>query len=182
MQRVKVSTGGGDSRYVSVFHRSPERAWSLLEGPRVFGGLAGTSSLGHTDPWSGGSIASPCPERRLVESSPGSRLLTFKASLCLVFTRKIRFTGKGYRIKKSPSGKSTKMTFGHSHRVHTLCASCRVLRLAKQKFIFFSNRPGDLLRDALLVRRVRKPSPYTKRGLRLSRDSMLKRPGKKSSY
>jgi hypothetical protein len=99
-----------------------------------------------------------------------------------VLTRKLKFTGKGYRIKKSRLGKSARLVFGHSHRLNLVFSSCRLTRLAKTKFLVFSNRAKDLHLDCLSIMSVRFPSPYTKRGLRLARMPIFKRPGKKSTY
>ena len=103
-------------------------------------------------------------------------------SLSVAFTQKIKFTGKGYRIKKSARGKGVRLVFGHSHRLDLIIASCRILRLAKQKFLFFSNRAQDVCLDKWAVPRVRSLSPYTKRGLRLFQERVIKRPGKKAAY
>lgn len=154
----------------------------MSESPKAYSGLKSLPETIHIDRHSGGSLQSACAQRALQGATPYARAESFQASLSLVFTQKIKFAGKGYRIRKSLRGKSARMGFGHSHRVNTVFASCRLLRLAKQKYLLFSNRMVDLSKDAILVRGVREPSPYTKRGLRLSRATAFKRPGKKSTY
>ena len=134
----------------------------------------------HVDPYSGGGLS--WAPGSLGPSTRYQGVEAFLQSLEFVFTKKLRFTGKGYKIKKSLAGRGARLTFGHSHRLDSVFASCKVIRLAKQKFLLFSNRQSDLFRDSQKAGRARLLSPYTKRGLRLSRAPVLKRPGKKSSY
>ena len=152
------------------------------ESSIAYTGLANNPRSLHFDRFNAGGCVSLSKPTHLHQARPEARAECFRLSLLFVYFKKLRFAGKGYKIKKSFFKKSSRMVFGHSHRLNILVASLWLARLAKTKFLLISNLRADLHRDSILVGLVRKLSPYTKRGRRLTRAPTIKRPGKKASY
>lgn len=96
--------------------------------------------------------------------------------------KKIRFTGKGYKIRKSRRSLAYKLNFGLSHKTVAVCGGLATRKTAKHRVFIASNISKVANRGAALIVAVRKPNPYTKRGLRGGRHLMIKRPGKKTNY
>lgn len=94
----------------------------------------------------------------------------------------MKFTGKGYKIRKSRPKKSLKFYFGRSHKTSVFSGGLNFKRLSKYRLLLLTNNRKRLNRITTLVLRVRPISRYTKRGLRCTRHFILKRPGKKSTY
>jgi ribosomal protein L6P/L9E len=103
------------------------------------------------------------------------RGLTGRASL------KLRFKGKSFRWHRRQGG--LVLRFGHSHLV--TCPPPRHTRWKKHgkaKLIFFHSNVA-VLRDFLLgVVQWREPNRYHSRGLRLSRQVIVRKAGKVSAY
>ncbi len=62
------------------------------------------------------------------------------------FYRKLRFTGKGYKIKKSRLKKSFKLYFGRSHRQYLFSGGLRFKKLSKYRLYLLSNNRKKLNR------------------------------------
>lgn len=105
---------------------------------------------------------------------------TYKTSL--FYYRKLKFTGKGYKIKKSKLKKSFKLYFGRSHTQYLFSGGLRFKKLSKYRLFLLSNNKKRLNRIMTLTLKTRPLNRYTKRGLRCTRQFVLKRPGKKSTY
>lgn len=105
---------------------------------------------------------------------------TYKKSL--FYYRKLKFTGKGYKIKKSKAKKSFKFYFGRSHTQYLFSGGLRFKKLSKYRLYLITNNKKRLNRIMNLTLQTRPLNRYTKRGLRCTRQFILKRPGKKSTY
>ena len=105
---------------------------------------------------------------------------TYKASL--FYYKKLRFTGKGYKIKKSRLKKSFKLYFGHSHKQYIFSGGLRYKKLSKYRILMLTNNRKRLNRVMSLSLGARSLNRYTKRGFRSTRQFILKRPGKKSTH
>lgn len=122
----------------------------------------------------------------LTETKPGTaaakaiQQFTYKASL--FYYKKLRFTGKGYKIKKSRLKKSFKLYFGYSHKQYLFSGGLRYKKLSKYRLLLVSNNKKRLNRVMALSLNARPLNRYTKRGFRSTRQFILKRPGKKSSH
>ena len=94
---------------------------------------------------------------------------------------KLRFKGKSFRWHRRRGG--LVLRFGHSHLV--TCPPPRHTRWKKHgkaKLIFFHSNAA-VLRDFLLgVVQWREPNRYHSRGLRLSRQVIVRKAGKVSAY
>jgi ribosomal protein L6P/L9E len=100
------------------------------------------------------------------------------------FFDKIKFKGKGFRTRFKKNSKIIKFTFGHSHINYVFINnnSIKIKRLGKYKYTFKSK---DRIKMNLLLQQICKIKPinmYTKRGIRLGRQVIFKRKGKKSTY
>lgn len=62
------------------------------------------------------------------------------------FYRKLRFTGKGYKIKKSRLKKSFKLYFGRSHKQYIFSGGLRFKKLSKYRLYLLSNNRKKLNR------------------------------------
>lgn len=105
---------------------------------------------------------------------------TFKLSSC--YYKKLRFLGKGYKIKKSKKKKSFKLYFGRSHRQYLFSGGLRFKKLSKYRLYLLTNNKKRLNRIMNLTLKAKPLNRYTKRGFRCTRQFILKRPGKKSTY
>ena len=109
-------------------------------------------------------------------------LQRFTWASTVFYYRKMRFTGKGYKIRKSKTKRSLKFYFGRSHQTYVFSGGLNFKRLSKYRLLLLTNNKKRLNRIVRLVLCVRPINRYTKRGLRCTRHFILKRPGKKSTY
>lgn len=110
------------------------------------------------------------------------QLQKFTWAASVFYYKKMKFTGKGYKIRKSRIKKSLKLYFGRSHKTYIFSGGLNFKRLSKYRLLLLTNNRKRLNRVTSLVLRVRSINRYTKRGLRCTRHFILKRPGKKSTY
>lgn len=104
----------------------------------------------------------------------------FIKSWSVFFFQKIKFTGKGYKIKKKK--KSIKFFFGKSHLTNIIFNKTIFKKITKNKIFFLTKKKKYIEFVKSLITKIRRISIYTKRGLRLSRQKIYKKTGKKSSY
>lgn len=109
-------------------------------------------------------------------------LQRFTWASTVFYYKKMRFTGKGYKIRKSRLKRSLKFYFGRSHQTYVFSGGLNFKRLSKYRLLLLANNKKRLNRVVSLVLKVRPVNRYTKRGLRCTRHFILKRPGKKSTY
>ncbi|HRP26165.1 hypothetical protein [Thauera sp.] len=92
---------------------------------------------------------------------------------------KIKFKGKGYKIKILRKKKMIQFFFGVSHIKITFLKKIIIKKLSKYKFLLKSKSIHRLKKISNKIVNVRKINPYTLRGLRLSKMVIIKRKGKK---
>lgn len=95
---------------------------------------------------------------------------------------KIKFKGKGYKIKLLRKKKMIQFFFGVSHIKVTFLKNLILKKLSKYKFLIKSNNIHALKKISNKIINVRKINPYTLRGLRLSKMVIVKRKGKKGVW
>ena len=89
---------------------------------------------------------------------------------------KIKFTGKGYKIKKNTK-QSIVLLFNKSHTTTLWWSGIFLKKLKKYKiYLKYSNQDFAILNTILNIRPV---NIFTKKGLRNSRQVLLKKKGKK---
>jgi len=89
---------------------------------------------------------------------------------------KIKFAGKGYKIKKN-SNKSIILLFNRAHVTILWWNNIILNKLKKYKFyVNYNNIDQDLILNILKIRPI---NIFTKKGLRKSRQILLKKRGKK---
>lgn len=96
------------------------------------------------------------------------------------FFQKIKFTGKGYKIKKKK--KSIKFFFGRSHLTNIYFKNLKLKRLTKYKIFIYTKKYEIIKHVGRLLFKIRNLNIFTKRGLRFARQKVYKKTGKKSSY
>ena len=85
-------------------------------------------------------------------------------------------------MKRSKRSLAFRMNFGRSHKIFALSGGMRSLKLSKYVMLLLGNDTKVTRRGSNLLTLVRKANPYTKRGIRQTRQAMKKRPGKKTNY
>ena len=97
-----------------------------------------------------------------------------------LFFQKIKFKGKGYKIRKRKN--AVRFFFGRSHLTSVWFKGMKVKRLHKYKLFVASSSSHRMYLMEKFVRAIRQLNIYTRRGLRLSRQKVVKKAGKKSAY
>lgn len=100
----------------------------------------------------------------------------------LFYYTKIRFNGKGYKIKKIKKKKSFKLYFGRSHFNYIFSGGLNLKRLSKYRLLIIGNNAKRNNIVKRIVCSTRPLNKFTKRGLRPLKYFILKRPGKKTNY
>jgi ribosomal protein L6P/L9E len=109
-------------------------------------------------------------------------LSTFLKSLNIYFFFKIKFKGKGYRIRFYKKNKIVKFYFGKSHPAIFFFKNIILKKVSKYKFVIKGKNLNSLKTTSLEISKIKPSNIYTLRGLRLSRQKIYKRKGKKGSY
>ena len=109
-------------------------------------------------------------------------LSNFLFSWNFYFFKKIKFTGKGYRITFRKKKKTIIFYFGHSHDTTILFRSVFIKKPHKYKFVIFKNSIKKINKLANMIVKIKPMNFYTKRGIRNSRQIIFKRKGKKNAY
>lgn len=95
------------------------------------------------------------------------------------FIRKIKFKGKGYKIIKKK--RCLFLSFNHSHITWLLTFRTLCKRLTKQKYILVGKKFTYLSNTINLIYKIRPINIYTRRGIRIGKQKILKRIGKKTN-
>lgn len=98
------------------------------------------------------------------------------------FFIKIKFKGKGYKIKIFKKKKILSLYFNKSHINLFKLIHIYIKKINKYKFLLKSNNIYNLKKLSKLIIHVRPLNIYTLRGLRISKQIVLKRKGKKNAY
>lgn len=101
-----------------------------------------------------------------------------------VFFDKIKFKGKGFRVRFKKNLKILKFTFGHSHINYVFIneQKTKVKRLGKYKYVFKNKNKNKMNQFLQKIKNIKPINMYTKRGIRIARQIIYKRKGKKSTY
>nr|YP_004841721.1 Ymf60 [Ichthyophthirius multifiliis]AEL89263.1 Ymf60 [Ichthyophthirius multifiliis] len=105
-----------------------------------------------------------------------AELNKFLFSLDNIFFKKIKFTGKGFKIKKKKNNIS--LFFNTAHINLFLSIKNITIRLNKSKYIIIKSNYNDLIMDSYLFKNVKPNNIFTKRGIRISRQIIIKKKGK----
>jgi ribosomal protein L6P/L9E len=98
------------------------------------------------------------------------------------FFIKIKFKGKGFKIKFNKKLKIIKFFFGRSHITFFKLKRIKLKRITKYKFILKNLNFSKLKTNSMKITKIKPVNVYTLRGIRLSKQIIRKRKGKKSSY
>lgn len=109
-------------------------------------------------------------------TNKGGLLGTFLKQFYVCEYVKIKFSGKGYKIKKN-SQQSLVLLFNRSHTTVMWWSNIVLRKLKKYKiYLKYDNKNKNIVNTILNVRSV---NVFTKKGLRLSRQILFKKKGKK---
>lgn len=109
-------------------------------------------------------------------------LFNFLKSWNIYYFNKIKFKGKGFRMRFFKKNKFVKFFFGKSHKTFILFKKIIMKKINKYKFILKSIKKGILNKNSGVVVNIKPLNFYTLRGLRLTRQTIYKRKGKKGTY
>lgn len=98
------------------------------------------------------------------------------------FFIKIKFKGKGFKIKFNKKLKIIKFFFGRSHITFFKLKRIKLKKITKYKFILKNLNFSKLKTNSMKITKIKPINVYTLRGIRLSKQIIKKRKGKKSSY
>lgn len=95
---------------------------------------------------------------------------------------KIKFKGKGYKIIYNKIKKNIKFFFNTSHLNIIIFKKLIIKKNLKNKFILINKKKNSNNFIVNKIVKIRNINIFTLRGLRKSKQIILKRKGKKSSY
>ncbi len=98
------------------------------------------------------------------------------------FFKKIKFKGKGFRLKIKKQKKICKFLFGHSHTMLMYFKNIKITKCTKYKFTIKSVNFNELNKTVKKMIIIKPNNVYTNRGIREGRQSVIRRKGKKGSY
>lgn len=133
------------------------------------------------DKWSN-SIVLINKETQFYFTKINNILYKFFKSFNSFFFNKIKFKGKGFRIKFYKKIKLVKFFFGKSHKTFYLFKNIKIKKINKYKFIILSLNKKKVNDISNNITKIKNINVYTLRGLRLSRQIINKRKGKKGTY
>lgn len=109
-------------------------------------------------------------------------LFKFLKSWDLYFFNKIKFKGKGFRMRFLKKNKFVKFFFGRSHKTFIWFKKIMMKKINKYKFVLKGLNKNNVIWNSNLVTKIKPLNMYTLRGLRKTRQTIFKRKGKKGTY
>lgn len=97
------------------------------------------------------------------------------------FYKKFKFKSKGLKIKRKKK-KNLKFFFWLSHINIACIKNCKLKRIGKQKYIFMASNWIFLKKICKEMQSIKPNDLFTKKGIRFSRQIILKKRGKKVTY
>jgi hypothetical protein len=105
-----------------------------------------------------------------------TNLYYFLFSIEYVFYKKLKFTGKGFKIKKK---KNNIILYFNTAHINLLILKNNITqKLAKNKYIILKSNNYHNYCDSYLFKSVKLNNIFTKRGLRFTRQIIFKKKGK----
>lgn len=97
------------------------------------------------------------------------------------YFEKLKFTGKGYKIKKSEKKNSITLLFNRAHPTIVFTKKILIKKIKKTKLIILGTNINTLSKIQKKIVNVRNLNIYTKRGLRNCRSLIFKKSSKKTA-
>lgn len=95
-----------------------------------------------------------------------------------LYIKKIQFKGKGYKITKKK--KFLILTFNHSHLIWMLLFNTLCVKVSKYKYLLILKNYLYLKNFVQSIINIRLVSIYTKRGIKLAKQKVFKKIGKRT--
>ena len=93
------------------------------------------------------------------------------------FRKRLELIGTGYRVQQR--GKGLEMTLGFSHPVTVEPLGTNALQADGQNFVVVSGPDKELVGEqAAQIRKIRKPNPYTGKGVKYENEVVRRKAGK----
>lgn len=105
-------------------------------------------------------------------------LINFIENWSIVFIKKVKFKGKGYKITKKKN--FLLLHFNHAHVTWLLLFNIKCIKKSKSKYLFVHKHISRLVTLVNLVLKIRFINIYTKRGIALSKQTIFKKIGKRT--
>lgn len=101
-------------------------------------------------------------------------------TIILIYWKRVVFKGKGFRMRKFKNSRKLTFNFGHSHWTKLRLKTFFILfkRKKRQSQYFFCYYKLLFEQICLLIMNLRRINKYTKRGLRLKKQPIIRRFGK----
>jgi hypothetical protein len=106
---------------------------------------------------------------------------TIIKSWSIFFFKKFKFKSKGLKIKRRRK-KNLRFLFWLSHIHAAKIKNCKLRRIGKQKYMFICTNWIYLSFICKTMQKIRPNDLFTKKGIRLGRQIILKKRGKKISF
>lgn len=115
---------------------------------------------------------------RLLETNLNNLLFSFNR----LWHIKIKFAGKGFKIKRKRKTKSIKFYFYYSHVNVIILKNAKLKQRKKNRFIIKTWDRFNLINTYRSIVAIKNLNIYTKRGIRVAKQVVFRKTGKKSNY
>ncbi|MBH66123.1 MAG: 50S ribosomal protein L6 [Chloroflexi bacterium] len=117
------------------------------------------------------------PEQRALHGLTRSLLNNMVVGCAEGFTKRLELIGTGYRVQQK--GKALEVNVGYSHPIPVEPYGTNTLTADGQNFINITGpSKEDVGEQAAQIRKVRKPNPYTGKGIKYSDEVIRRKAGK----
>ena len=117
------------------------------------------------------------PDQRALHGLTRSLLNNMVIGCADGFTKRLELIGTGYRVQQT--GKALELSVGYSHSVTVEPIGANTITSDGQTFINVSGpSKEDVGEQAAQIRKVRKPNPYTGKGIKYSDEVIRRKAGK----
>ncbi len=117
------------------------------------------------------------PDQRALHGLTRSLLNNMVIGCAEGFKKRLELIGTGYRVQQK--GKSLEVNVGYSHPINVEPVGTNTLNADGQNFIDISGpSKEDVGEQAAQIRKLRKPNPYTGKGIKYSDEVIRRKAGK----
>lgn len=177
---IRVIFIGTTNSYLSFIKKGTISLMILKNDDAVFKHLVNGQNLDiYLDP----ETLSICTKTAFLKTASVTDMFLYNSylnTLYQAFFRKIKFTGKGFRLTSFKKKRAFEFIFGYSHMYILYINKIFYKRYSKYKYIFFSKNSEQLKITSKEITNVKPLNVYTLRGLRETKATVVKRKGRKS--
>ncbi|MDA1278539.1 MAG: 50S ribosomal protein L6 [Chloroflexi bacterium] len=117
------------------------------------------------------------PDQRALHGLTRSLLQNMVVGVSDGFSKRLELIGTGYRVQQK--GKALEINVGYSHSIDILPMGDNTLAAEGQTFVVVSGpSKEDVGEQSARIRKLRKPNPYTGKGIKYSDEVIRRKAGK----